>query len=84
MKRLENTMKIENESDIALLTELVMSDEDFNECGSFFKDGKKYFTKTYCIDDAEDEVCFEVFVNWENNSETCEIDFYIGQEFLIR
>ena len=84
MKLLENTMKLEDEADIALLTELVMSDEDFDERGSFVKDGKKYFTQTYCIDYAEDEVCFEVFVNWEDDSETCELDFYVGQEFLIR
>lgn len=89
MKILENTIKLEDDADIALLTELVMSDEDFDESGSFVKDGKKYYTQTYCIDYsgfdyAEDEVSFVVFVNWEDDSETCEIDFYIGQEFLIR
>lgn len=46
--------------------------------------GKKYYTQTYCIDYGEDEICFEVLVNWEDDLETCNIDFSIGQEFFIR
>jgi len=84
MKLLENTMKLEDEADIALLTELVMSDESFEEEGTFIKDNKKYYIQTYYIDHNDEEISIEVFVNWEDDSETCEIDFYIGQEFLIR
>ncbi len=84
MKKLNNVLIIENESDIELLTDLVMSDESFEEIGSFIKDGKKYYTQTYNIDFNNKEICIEVFVNWEDKSEICEIDFFIGQEFLIR
>ena len=84
MKILENTIKLEDDADIALLTELVMSDESFEEEGTFIKDNKKYYIQTYYIDHNDEEISIEVFVNWEDDSETCEIDFYIGQEFLIR
>lgn len=84
MKKLNNTIKIEDEQDIQLITDLIMSDESFEEFGSFIKNGKKYYTQTYTLDFEEDEICFEVFVNWEDDSETCDIDLEIGQEFLIR
>ena len=84
MKILQNTIKIEDEQDIDFITDLVMRDESFEECGSFIKDGKKYYTQTYLIDYREAEICFEVLVNWEDDLETCNIDFSIGQEFFIR
>jgi hypothetical protein len=84
MKLLENTMKLEDKADIALLTDLVMSDEIWEEEGTFIKDNKKYYLQTYYIEHNDEEISIEVFVNWEDDSETCEIDFYVGQEFLIR
>jgi hypothetical protein len=82
--RIENKKLIlENEDDINVIVDMIMSDESFDKEDSFIKNGKKYYKQSYTVEIDNEEYDFVVDVNWEDDSETVDLDIFEGLELDI-
>lgn len=82
--RIENKKLIlENENDINVIVDMIMSDESFVKEDSFIKNGKKYYKQSYTVEIDNEEHDFVVDVNWEDDSETVDLDIFEGLELDI-
>lgn len=78
-----NEIIIETQEDLDSINYMILQDDDFNREYSYIKNGKRYYYQTYSIEIDDKENDFSIEVNWEDDSETINLETYVGMKIKI-